>query len=587
MKHRIGIYIIMVVACLLMLAGCTGKGGTNHVPQASDSLYTEEEAKAIYDYEPERAMVIIDSAEMVGNITDYRADLLRAIVYSKSSGYLHQDSAVMLCEGLLQNDKVNRDTTYLHDIYDILIISHRMRQDYAQWMRWVTKKADLCRAENDATEALRTEADLGYILYSLGRTDEGLSRLDSIIGLLNANGSVARFDASIIALRRKIDVLRATDRYADIIPVALSIVERLDHYEQHPQDYAQDSYRLSSDPDERAGYCDFYRAKAYVVLAEAYANTAAAQKAREYLSKVEGTRYADSRDAHQTMAPVYMALGDYSKALALYDDLEEHMGTDTLTADYANILYARAEAANATGHHAQAYNYLNRYATLNQALTDSTLSGKAHEYAARYHAQEQQLEIEHQHAALIRMKIYIGVGLLLIVLSIGFAVYYRHQKSILRRKNEVLVREISENMRMKRAKDERVAPAGDTATPVNLGPRPHDELFTHICDVIRRERLYLNPAFDRQAAIVHFHLTKEQIGGAFSRGSEFNSIADFIRDCRLEHATHLLETTDLLIGEVASASGFTHATTFNHDFKARFSVSPSAYRAEAARNARN
>ena len=29
------------------------------------------------------------------------------------------------------------------------------------------------------------------------------------------------------------------------------------------------------------------------------------------------------------MAPVYMALGDYSKALALYDDLEEHMGTDT------------------------------------------------------------------------------------------------------------------------------------------------------------------------------------------------------------------------------------------------------------------
>ena len=228
-------YIIVVVACLLMLAGCTGKGGTNHVPQASDSLYTEEEAKAIYDYEPERAMVIIDSAEMVGNITDYRADLLRAIVYSKSSGYLHLDSAVMLCEGLLQNDKVNRDTTYLHDIYDILIISHRMRQDYAQWMRWVTKKADLCRAENDATEALRTEADLGYILYSLGRTDEGLSRLDSIIGLLNANGSVARFDASIIALRRKIDVLRATDRYADIIPVALSIVERLDHYEQHPQ----------------------------------------------------------------------------------------------------------------------------------------------------------------------------------------------------------------------------------------------------------------------------------------------------------------------------------------------------------------
>lgn len=460
-----------------------------------------------------------------------------------------------------------------------------MRQDYAQWMRWVTKKAGLCRAENDATEALRTEADLGYILYALGRTDEGLSRLDSIIGQLNAGGgSVARLDAAVIALRRKIDVLRATGRYADIIPVASRIVERLNHYEHHPQDYAQDSHRLSDDPDERIGYCDFYRTKAYVALAEAYAHTAAARKAREYLSKVEATRYADSRDGHQTMAPVYMALGDYPKALALYDDLAGHMGADTLTADYASILYARAEAADATGHHAQAYGYLNRYTTLCQALNDSTLAGKAHEYAARYHAQEQQMEIEREKADNARKTIYLWSLVIIALLAAAIAAVLYRQKRILRRKNEVLVREISENIRMKRAEDERVAPQGDTA---DLATLSNDELFTHICDVIRRERLYLNPAFDRQAAVAHFHLTKERIGGAFARGSEFNSIADFIRDCRLEYATHLLETTDLLIGEVAAASGFTRATTFNHDFKARFSVSPSAYRAEAARKNRN
>ena len=77
MRHHVSRNIIVVLAHLLMVVGCTGKGslpfgdgvGRDRVPQASDSLYTEEAAKAVYDYEPERAMVIIDSAEIVGNLT--------------------------------------------------------------------------------------------------------------------------------------------------------------------------------------------------------------------------------------------------------------------------------------------------------------------------------------------------------------------------------------------------------------------------------------------------------------------------------------------------------------------------------------
>ena len=60
------LYLILYVA-ILVTVSCTDKGSTKHVPQTSDSLYTEERAMEIYAKEPQRAMRIIDSAQMVGN----------------------------------------------------------------------------------------------------------------------------------------------------------------------------------------------------------------------------------------------------------------------------------------------------------------------------------------------------------------------------------------------------------------------------------------------------------------------------------------------------------------------------------------
>ena len=67
----------------ILMVGCTS--GTDkrngHLPQPSDSLYTEERALKGYGENPERALLMIDSAEMAGNISAPRASLLRAKVY--------------------------------------------------------------------------------------------------------------------------------------------------------------------------------------------------------------------------------------------------------------------------------------------------------------------------------------------------------------------------------------------------------------------------------------------------------------------------------------------------------------------------
>lgn len=50
---------------------------------------------------------------------------------------------------------------------------------------------------------------------------------------------------------------------------------------------------------------------------------------------------------------------------------------------------------------------------------------------------------------------------------------------------------------------------------------------------------------------------------------------------RLEHAAELLRTTSMMIGEVASASGFDNPCSFSRAFRARFGVSASRYRSAA------
>ena len=84
MNHRKGTCIIMIVAIVLMMMGCANGHGTKHVPQPTDIIYTQKVAMSIYGYQPVWALQIIDSAVIKGNLSEVRADVNRARIYSQS-----------------------------------------------------------------------------------------------------------------------------------------------------------------------------------------------------------------------------------------------------------------------------------------------------------------------------------------------------------------------------------------------------------------------------------------------------------------------------------------------------------------------
>lgn len=74
-----------------------------------------------------------------------------------------------------------------------------------------------------------------------------------------------------------------------------------------------------------------------------------------------------------------------------------------------------------------------------------------------------------------------------------------------------------------------------------------------------------------------FYFT-EQYLSKYIKGNTGKTFIEIVRDIRLKNAQKLLSTTDLLIGEISEASGYTSVEHFTRQFKREFSVSPTNYR---------
>ena len=548
---------VLLLVFMLVFASCGRNNSARHIPNLGDTPYQEDSVLVAYGYHPNRALILLDSALLLGNINDYRGQFIRAKIYSKSLLKQRQDSAILICEQLLHHDSVVNAPHEQENIFDLLMITSRTKTDFEGYIKWATQKVEVCRLQGEETEQWRTEAEIGMVMAHLGQPEEGVVKIDEAIRQLDAPGSIDRMDAFIIAVKRKITVLNEQGRYAEVIPLAQRILDRLDHYEQHAMDYAEDSYRLSwsDSPADRDRYIDFSRAQANGFLAGAYAMTGDIAHAREYLARFDQSGYGHSFSARRMIIPTQMALGMYDEAMATSDEIEYRMGNDTINDDYAVILRDRAVIARAKGHVDEAYNLMNRHANLVKVLSDSLHASEAHDYAARYHAQEQELKIQETEAASRMKSIIIGVIVLLFIIASVISFYYRRQRQIITEEPD----EVS---------DSEGSEESETSSA----------LFDTIDTAIRTEHLYANALLQRQDVCARFCITRHTLNNLLAQHTGSPSFPQYINNIRMEVALPLLrDDPSMTIAAIAAAVGFTPAN-FREQFKRQYGVTPQEYR---------
>ena len=570
---------VLLIVSILVFASCGRNNTARHIRNLGETPYQEDSVLVAYGYHPNRALVMLDSALLLGNINEYRAKFIRAKIYSKSLLKQRQDSAILICEQLLQHDSVIHAPQERENILDLLMITSRTKVDFEGYVKWATQKAEVCRLQGEETEQWRTEAEIGMVMAHLGQPEEGMEKIDEAIRQLDEPGSIDRMDAFIIAVKRKITVMNDQGRYAEVIPLAQRILDRLEHYEQHASAYAEDSYRLSwsDSPADRDRYIDFSRAQANGFLAGAYAMTGDTPHARECLSRFNQSGYGHSFSARRMIILAQMALGMYDEAMATSDEVVYRMGRDTINDDYAVILRDRAVVARAKGHVVEAYNLMNRHANLVKVLSDSLHASEAHDYAARYHAQEQELKIQEAQTASRIKSIIIGVILLLFVIAGAFSFYYRHQRLVINEKNRALVRMINGTPFV--APVDEIEGAEDT-DEVSDSEESEDTsaLFETIDTTIRTEHLYANVSLQRQDVCTRFCITRHTLNNLLAQHVGSSSFPQYINNIRMEEALPLLrDNASMTIAAIATAVGFTPAN-FREQFKRQYGVTPQEYR---------
>ena len=562
------VFYLIIICALLTLVGCGESKSVRKVPHLGNTPYQQDTVLVTYATNPVRALQLLDSAQLLGHISDYRGLFIRAKIYSKSLMEQQQDSAILILTSLLTHDSVRNNATERENIYDLLITTSRIKHDLEAYLHWATLKAELCQQQGEETERWRTEADIGLLMTYLGQIDEGLHKLDDAISRLDGPGSIDRMDAFIVAVKRKINALNDLHRFPEVITLGQRILDRLDHYEQHAKEYKEDSYRLSwsDNPNDRDRYLDFSRAQAWGFLAGAYTSSDA-QKAREYLSLFDNSGYGKTFMGRRMIAPTQIALGMYDEALATYDEVARRMAADTLNDDYAVILRSRAIAARSKGRIAEALDYQTRYATLSKVVSDSLHRSEAHDYAARYHAQEQQLEIQEKEAEAERLHIISLAIAVIALLAIAFAVYFFRQKRIVTEKNRALVRMINEQI----------------SEPLSListrkGTEDEAPVFNSIDAAIRTERLYANFNLQRQDICDRFNIGRHALNDLLTEYADGQSFPQYINTIRLEEVLRLLRNEPgMTISAIADEVGFTPAN-LREQFKRKYGMTPAEYR---------
>ncbi|MBQ8711823.1 MAG: AraC family transcriptional regulator [Prevotella sp.] len=299
------IHLILYIAIVTLIIGCTGKNSESSTDnkQLQDTVYTNQKAMDVYDYQPERALQIVDSAVIVGNMSQVWADGLKARIYSWThmgqtvDSLLHGpegvrfDSARVIGERLLTHDSLKANIGMHQDVLEVLVYVARQQQDTARWLRRSQELVEVCHRQGDDAEpeALRTEAEVGAVLCTMGQHQQGMARLDSVIAILDSreHRQFNWLDATIIALKRKISVLNDEEKYIETIPLARRIIDRLDDYERHPQDYHDGTYREPADSTERTDYINFYRTQMQSRLTAAYATLGEKGSMKDIYKQIE------------------------------------------------------------------------------------------------------------------------------------------------------------------------------------------------------------------------------------------------------------------------------------------------------------
>ncbi len=570
----------------LALSACSRPQAPHFSAGQKDTIHTPEAAMMIHAYEPRRALAIIDSAQLAGNASRYLADFLRAKTYAESELVFGpgKDSCILICQDLLKSDSTRTTTkegaARRTNVLTLLTGLYKNASDYGEWLQYATELSELEHKYGSEADALRLDAEIGLIMANLGWQKEGLEMMDKALHALKGTRSVNKLDAYIVSAKRKIQYFDAIGHYKEVISLARDILKEFDTYEKNPQSYAEDSFRLPDNKEDRKRWVDWYRAQALGFAANSFAQTVPPEpdSTRIYLQRYRKQAYSKSLSGRQFVLPAAALLGEWDEVEEITDKVMARSPEDTSSHSYVQLLYFRSLAAKAKGKTEDAYRLMAKHSQLSKELNSMLRQSQANQMVASYNTRALEFEKQKAEQATKTHSIISAATLLILLIATFFTIEFRRQRLEIENKNKALVKLIDDVPVVLEEEEEEKEEEEEEEEELEGSKRADPELFASIDGAIKSEKLYANKYLQRQDIIDRFGISRHNLNNLLNTFADGQSFPSYINSIRLTEAKKLLKNkTDMNISAVAEAVGFSPAN-LRDQFKRRFGLTPAEYR---------
>ena len=427
-------FFFFVIVLTLTIASCGGSGEGGAV--VSDKKKVEQ-IKSISMSQPELALSMLDSAEVLRTMPMYDVNALRAIVYNNSSNdntkALHYALLASTDSLLTHNDEkrlaVATVLAYQYfkcGIYDRCLLTAEQAITLARKLKAADKEATILNTKG------MCESEIGLVDKALRSFDSGISLLRRQV---HTADTWSTWSDLVDMYSQKANVLLDNHRYTEVAAMYDTFSEAV-------------TTMAERKPETVAGGNDWSKAMFYAVYSVTYAHLGEKQKAYEFYSKLLNTDLSKTPAGITFLVPYLLLERRYGEAITKLEEEEaffKRRGRDTV--DYyfvRTLLPSKADALFNEGRYREAALTGLRVIALNDSLSLKLKKQNAMSMSQLLDSKHKDMRINEQARDLRNSRAIVAlVSFLLTILAVLFIRVMSYNR-LVQRKNRAAADTINE-----------------------------------------------------------------------------------------------------------------------------------------------
>ena len=427
-------FFVIITALALTIASCGGREKEGAVVSDEKKI---EQIKSISMSQPELALSMLDSAEVLRTMPMYDVNALRAIVYNNSSNdntkALHYALLASTDSMLTHNNEkrlaVASVLAYQYfkcGIYDRCLLTAEQAITLAQKLKAADKEASILNTKG------MCESEIGLVDKALRSFDSGISLLRRQV---HTTETWSTWSDLVDMYSQKANVLLDNHRYTEVAAMYDTFSEAV-------------TTMTERKPESVAGGNDWSKAMFYAIYSVTYAHLGEKQKAYDFYSKLLDTDLSKTPAGITFLVPYLLLERRYGEAITKLEEEEaffKRRGRDTV--DYyfvRTLLPSKADALFNEGRYREAALTGLRAIALNDSLSLKLKKQNAMSMSQLLDSKHKDMRINEQARDLRNSRTIVAlVSFLMAVLAVLFIRVMSYNR-LVQRKNRAAAATINE-----------------------------------------------------------------------------------------------------------------------------------------------